>query len=244
MTLVDILQTYNVNHGYDIDDMGKMYENIDIDDRIDKDILVDCLLDECGACRVLYSTTGVFKRFSDNFFKKYKWNIEKLLDTLELKYDPLSNMNLEWIETTKIEQKLETVEERAEGRIKENTGTQGKANTGTEETEYNDDKTNTISAMNSNDYEPDNKSKTIGSNTRTDNLNEVTTDNLKEEIAASKSGNKNEELGWDETDKHTESGSKDIVLQDLINKERAVAEFSIYNWISKKYKNELCLLVY
>ena len=90
--------------------------------------------------------------------------------------------------------------------------------------------------MNSSDYEPDNKSDTSGNNTRTDNL--------KEEISATVDKAKEEALNWDETDKHTESGTDGIAFQDLIEKERKVAQFSVYGWIAKKYKDELFLLVY
>lgn len=228
MNLVDIIQVFNMNSGNDIDDMEKFYADIDIDERIDKSTLVGVLLDECGAMDVLYSTTGTFKYFSDNFFKKYKWNIGKLLDTLDLEYDPIKNKNVEWTETTSIEQNLDTAEESGENRNRKNTGTQ--------KNEYDEDETNTISAMNSGSYQPDNKSEKEGSNTRSDNLNE--------DITSSKDRNKNEALTWEETDRHVESGTNDIIVQDLIEKERRVAQFSVYGWIAKKYAHELFLLVY
>lgn len=228
MNLVDIIQVFNMNSGNDIDDMEKFYADIDIDERIDKGTLIGVLLDECGAMDVLYSTTGTFKYFSDNFFKKYKWNIKKLLDTLDLEYDPIKNKNVEWTETTSIEQNLDTAEESGENRNRKNTGTQ--------KNEYDEDETNTISAMNSGSYQPDNKSEKEGSNTRTDDLNE--------DITSSKDRNKNEALTWEETDKHVESGTNDIIVQDLIEKERRVAQFSVYGWIAKKYAHELFLLVY
>lgn len=244
MNLVDLIQIYNINSGRDLDDVDAFYADIDIDSRLDKDVLINCILDECGAMRVLYDTTGVFKRFSDNFFKKYKYNIGKLIDSLEFEYDPISNLNKEWTETTSIEQQLDTSEEHDESRSRSNTGTQGVTNTGTQGTSYSDEKTNTVSAMNSDNYEPDNKSETSGSNTRTDNLSEVRTDNLSESISADVDKTKNENLSWEETDTHTEKGTNNVVIQELIEKERKIAQFSVYNWITKKYASELFLLVY
>ena len=260
MTLIDIIETGNLNTDRVLDDASWLYENIDIDERLDKEVLIDCLFDECGAMTAIYSTTRVFKKFSDNFFKKYKWNIGKMLDTMELKYNPLENMNKNWTDTTEISQELETEEEHEEGRTKVNTGTQEKdntgtqnvANTGTQGTEYSDDTDNTVSAMNSDDYQPDSKSENEGSNTRTDNLNELRTDDLKETrtdnltetIGAATNRTKNESLGWEETDTHTESGSDRVVFQDLVKKEREVAKFSVYNWISRMYAKELFLMVY
>ena len=299
MTLLDIIETYNIMHDKPLDDMGSIYADIDIDERLDKDILIGALLDQCGAMRVIYETTPTFKYFSDNFFKKYKWNIGKLMDTLELRYDPLINKKLDWTETTDIEQNLDTEEEKSENRSKDNTGTQTNNNTGTQttndtgtqtkadtgtqtrkdtgtqttedtgtqENQYADNQENTISAMNASAYQPDNMKDTTGNNTRTDNLQSERTDNLQsqrtdnlqsqrtdnlqsqrtdnlnETIEASAARDKSEQLVWDETDTHSETGMTGDA-QSLIEKERKIAQFSIYNWITKKYANELFLLVY
>ena len=216
MTFLDMIEMYNIQTDRELNELGSMFEDIDIDARIDKDILVGALVDECGAMRCLYETTASFKYFSDNFFKKYKWNITKMLNTLEFEYDPLKNKQLDWTEEVDITQNLDTEEDRT----RDNTGTQGNV--------Y--EETNTVSAMNSDSYSPDNKSNS--SNTRTDNLSE------------SINATKDEDLTWDETDTHTESGTINTAYQDLIDKERKVSEFNVYNWISKKYASELFLLIY
>lgn len=244
MTLIDLIQIFNMNSENDIDDFESFYADIDIDSRIDKSVLIGCLMDECGAMDALYTTTGTFKYFSDNFFKKYKWNIGKLLDSLDFEYDPIKNKNITWTETTKIEQNLDTAEDSSENRAKTNSGTQTTNDTGTRTNVYDEDEENTISAMNSGSYQPDNKSEKDGSNTRTDNLQSQRTDNLSEGIVATNGREKNEALKWDETDTHTESGANDVIVQDLIEKERKVAQFSVYGWIAKKYAEELFLLVY
>ena len=244
MTLLDIIQVWNLEHDNDLNDLESLYEDIVLDERLDKETLVGVLLDECGACESVYNTSPTFKYFSDLFFKKYQWNITKLADSLEFEYNPLKNRNVEWTETTSIEQILDTDEDTSESRSKVNTGTQTKNDTGTQGNQYNETETNTISAMNSNDYQPDNESETTGGNTRTDNLQSQRTDNLNEAITATTDRNKAEDLTWEETDTHSESGTNNIPYQDLIEKERKVAQFSLYGWIAKKYRNELFLLVY
>ena len=220
MTFLDMIEIYNAKTGNELDYIDSMFNDIVLDSRLDKHTLIGVLLDHCGAMNCIYETTATFKYFSDNFFKKYEWNIKKLVDTVEAEYNPLINKKLTWTETTDIEQNLDTDEDRE----KKNTGTQGSV--------YNENETNTISAMNSSSYEPDNKSDTSGSNTRTDNLNE--------KVNASK----DENLTWDETDVHTEEGIINTSYQDLIEKERKQARFNIYNWIADKYAKELFLLVY
>ena len=228
MTLLDIIEIYNANKGNELDNIEALFSDIVLDARLDKGVLAGVLLDYCGAMDTMYETTATFKYFSDNFFKKYAENITKLVDSMNFEYDPLKNRNLKWTETTQIEQNLDTEEGREENRTRDNTGTQGN--------QYSETETNTISAMNSSDYEPDNKSETSGSNTRTDNL--------KEKINATNDRTKNEDLTWDETDTHEESGIYGISYQELIEKERKLAKFNIYNWIANKYAHELFLLVY
>lgn len=220
MTFLDMIEMYNVKVGNDLDNIDSLFTDAQIDERLDKHVLAGVLLDKCGAMRCLYETTTTFKFFSDNFFSKYQWNIKKLVDTVEAEYNPLVNKKLTWTETTDIEQNLDTDEDRS----KQNTGTQGNA--------YSENETNTISAMNSSNYEPDNKRDISGSNTRTDNLNE------------SINASKDENLTWDETDVHTEEGIINTAYQDLIEKERKQAQFNVYNWIADKYAKELFLLVY
>lgn len=228
MTFLDMIETYNLLKGNDLDKIDSMYEDIELDGRLDKEVLVGCLLDECGAMRCLYETTVTFKYFSDNFFKKYKWNIKRLLDTLDLEYNPIVNSTKNWAETSDIHQNLDTTEGVEDERITNNTGTQ--------KNEYSNDEDNTISAMNSDNYEPDNKTEGSGENTRTDDL--------QEREVGSKDRIKNDELTWEEEDTHTESGVQGTSIQDLIERERKVAQFSIYGWIAKKYAEELFLLVY
>ena len=308
MTLLDMIELYNIRNDLELDDMESLYRDIDIDERLDKDILIGTLLDQCGAMRCIYETTATFKYFSDLFFKKYKWNITKLIDTLELNYDPLVNKTLDWTEVTDIDQNLNTDEDITQNKNKSNTGTQvtqdrgtqtntntgtqvtqdrgtqTNTNTGTQVTddtgtqkhEYSDNAENTISAMNSSSYEPDSNKEASGENertdnlkstrtdnltgtrtdnldktrtdnlteTRTDNLDKTRTDNLEENVDSASARDKTEQLAWDETDTHREKGINNITFQELIEKERKIAQFSIYNWISKKYAKELFLLLY
>ena len=131
MTFLDMIETYNIVNGNDLNDIESIFKDIELDERLDKSTLAGVLLDECGAMRCIYETTASFKYFSDLFFKKYAWNITKLVNSLNFEYDPLKNKNMEWTETTQIEQNLDT----EENREKNNTGTEGNV--------YNETETNT-----------------------------------------------------------------------------------------------------
>ena len=269
MTLIDLINTWNLQHDKEIDDLTSFFSECIIDERLDRDVVIMSIIDECGAMRPLYNVSQTMKVFTENWFKKYRWNIGKLCDTLDFEYDPLTNKKTDWTETTEIEQNLVTEEGIEESKEKkntgtqkvedtgtqkmENTGTQKMENTGTQKTEYNEDVDNTTSAMNANDYQPDNKSETDGESTRTDDLESTRTDDLEstrtddltETESRTNDRDKSENLDWNETDTHTETGmSGSVSYQDLIEKERKIAQFSIYNWIAKKYASEMFLLVY
>lgn len=217
MTFLDMIEIYNISKGNEnLDDIGSIFADIVIDNRIDKDTMISAILDKCGAMHCIYETTATFKYFSDHFFKKYQWNISRLADTLDFEYNPLQNNKVDWTETTDIRQDLDTVENTSENRDKTNG--------------YNGTETNTISAMNSSNYEPDNRSQTTSSAT--------------ENIDADKDRSKEEDLTWAETDTHHETGTINTPFQDLIEKERKVSQFNVYNWIAEKYASELFLLVY
>lgn len=292
MTYLDLIQIYNLQSNRDLNDIESIFADIDIDERIDKSILAGTILDECGAMHCIYTTSPTFKFMSDNFFARYKDSISRIMNTLEISYNPIESVNFNWTETTNIEQDLDTTEDITEDRTKTNTGTTtttntgstttnetgstttnetgsiDTANTGTQNTTGSLTEENTISAMNDNNYQPDSHKTSSSTNNRTDNLLEHTDKNLQttkednlqstkednltaeqednksEQINANNNRVKNEGLVWNETDTHTEKGSKGFAYQDLINKELKIRNFSIYSWIAKKYAKEMFLLVY
>lgn len=276
MTYLDLLEIYNLKNDKDLNDIEAIFADADIDERVDKSILAGTILDECGAMHCIYTTSITFKFMSNNFFARYKDSISRVLDALEVKYNPLESINFDWTEKTDIKQDLDTTEDYTEDRTKTNTGTTttsntGRtttsetgsvdvANTGTEDNNGSLTEENKISAMNDSNYQPDSSKNSISTNTRTDDLLEHTdkdlqtiredalteeqADDKREEVNANNNRTKNEGLVWDETDTHTERGSKGFAYQDLISKELKIRNFSIYSWIAKKYAKEMFLLVY
>lgn len=194
MTYLDLIQIYNLQSGRDLNDIEAIFSDIDIDDRVDKSILAGTILDECGAMDCIYTTSPTFKFFSDKFFARYKDNISRVLDTLEVKYNPIESMNVNWTEKTDITQNLDTTEDLTEDRTRTNTGATTKnntgsvttneggsvdtTNTGTQGNTSSGTEDNTISAMNDSNYQPDTHRTTSSTNSRTDNLSENIVKNL------------------------------------------------------------------
>lgn len=92
MNLLDILDLYAMEH--DSDDIFLMLQDYTIDYRIDRELLNRVILKELGARRCITNTPEVFKFMLEEFFDKWNYNIKRLVDTMYLEYDPLSNKNI------------------------------------------------------------------------------------------------------------------------------------------------------
>lgn len=92
MNLLDVLDLYAMEH--DSDNLFLMLQDYTLDSRIDRDVLNRVILKELGSRRCITNTPEVFKFMLEEFFDKYNYNIMKLVDTMYLEYDPLSNKNI------------------------------------------------------------------------------------------------------------------------------------------------------
>lgn len=253
MTYLDLLQVYNLTSGRNLNDIVSIFDGIDIDSRIDKVVMATTILDECGAMRCIYDTSPTFKVFSDNFFKKYKTSISRILDALEVQYSPLESVNFTWTEKTDINQNMDTDENVNEDRQKMNTGSQTKQNTGTSTISDTGSVTtnttgtdsdsgsgtedNTISAMNESTYQPDSHRTTSSSNTNTKNLQEQEVRNTAEE----RSDNLQEEVIDDKQESieanNTRQKTEELVWDELdTHTEKGSKGFAYQDLIQKEMK--------
>lgn len=89
MILTDLIQIWalkkNVSNPWDI------YLTIELDERIDKQDLIGEIIRQCGALVPVYNTTDTFEFFTQQFFKREKDNIKRMIDLSEMEYNPLDN---------------------------------------------------------------------------------------------------------------------------------------------------------
>lgn len=91
MILADLMKMYQLNN--DSIDFYHIFKDIELDERIDKNVLFTNIFLKAGALTPLMNVTETFKMFSDNFFKKHALTITELMDTLEYEYNPIDNYN-------------------------------------------------------------------------------------------------------------------------------------------------------
>ena len=66
-------------------------DSVEMDSRLDKALLMDLLLSEYSEMDVVNTNSIAMHTAVENLFKKYKDNIKRLLDTLDLEYNPIDN---------------------------------------------------------------------------------------------------------------------------------------------------------
>ncbi len=203
MNLIDVLDLYAMEH--DSDNLFLMLQDYTLDRRIDRDVLNRVIIKELGAASPYVHNTTVFKFALEEFFNKYNYNIGKLLDTMYLEYNPLSNKKI-------------TEEEH-----RDSTGDID--NTDTYMTTQGVDTEEKVSAFDASTYQPKAKEEKDGV---TEHHGKTTSD-ITSEV---------------DTERTIEGKDGPDSYQSLLEQERRVADFNIFNWIIQRMRKELFLLVY
>lgn len=199
MTLYDLLDLYAFQN--DSKDLTLMLQDYELDERIDRETFNSVIIKDLGGMVPTSNTPEVFKFMLETFFKKWKYNINKELDSMYLEYSAINNVDI--------------TRKRGEG-IKRNTESK-------EESEAHSTIEVETSAYDVETYQPKTKTQTDSNNSDTFNQEENAT------------------LNRDET----ETGHRpNQSFQELINQERELSEFNIYDWILERMRKELFLLVY
>ena len=199
MNLIDLLDVYSALH--DSDDMFLLFTDYSLDNRVSKETMNTVIIKELGASRPITTDPDMFKILLDTFFNKYSLNITRLVDTMYLEYNPLSNKDL------------------VEGEHRHSTGDID--NTDSYTTGHSSE--DKVSAYDVNTYQP--KDMSTGSTTHSGE----TTSDIESTV---------------QTDKYVKGKDGQDSYQSLIEQERRLAEFNIFNWIIKQMRKELFLLVY
>lgn len=244
MNLISLMEIYNLTIN-DNSNLYAIFNDIVLDDRLNKKVLIREIIKECGAMQPLFGTTRTFKMFSDGFFELHYQQIVKLTDTLYFEYNPIWNKDGTITETITrelnedINRGIDTTNNKvvAETENGDNTDTGTINNNGTVET--------VTSAFNESTYQPN--SKDITDTTETRNLTENHTNNRNTTDKTTENVDDITNRGEDETTatKRIEQGNIGVTsTQSLIQEERLLHEFNIYQWIVNKYRDELMLCVY
>lgn len=115
-----------------------LFKDIELDERLDKNVLMQEILRYSAKSHPIFDTCATFKYGVDSFFKKWKLQITKLVDTYYFNYNPIWNKDGTITETH--------ISERVREENKTDDYNENENETGNTE--------NTVSAYNSSSYQP------------------------------------------------------------------------------------------
>lgn len=215
MNLISLMEIWAMKNNSD--DPTGMLRQGEFDSRIDLDILVGKIVEVCGAMHPVHSTSAEYEYFHKLFFKMWKVQISKLLDTIDIEYAPLENFRKE-----------EELSHNADEGSKSDTSNKAGSSSKNKVTSNTENKT---SAYNESVYQPENL-ETINGDEDKSSDSHYQTSNEKNRKFSSKDSNY----------MHGLNGL--FSSQNLLEQERKVSEFNVYQWIVQKYMEEMFLCVF
>lgn len=245
MTLQDSVSLWLIAHP------GKTFNDwfdftVDTNALLDRNALWEYLYIEHIDMTVIDSNSGAFHERVKNFFDIHRWNIDKLVETMNVEYDPMHDYEWHQKRRTDREQSVETVGNRNQSDVYEEQLADVWENSGTTSgtdvhlvSAYNDNESPSGEPSRYIDTEQYRDTHSTSHNDQgTDDREILSTRGIKEDT------NKDEELVEGIDDSIRREGLKNNTFQDLIEKERKVAEFNIYKWIAKHFCLECCVAIW
>lgn len=192
---------------------------------LNRDDVINNILLQCAELELVYPSFEMMKFAIGVWSASNQRSWDKLYKSMYLEYNPIWNVDA-------IETENET-NERDIGRI--HTGSNNETRNLTDAETRNITDTESVQGFNSNAWSE--SKKVVG--TGTDTFNHTGTDNI--------SISNNETVNDDNTRINTKTRTGNIGVtasQDLIQKERDIANFSIIEYITQSFKERFCILVY
>lgn len=186
-------------------------------DRVDKDVLVNSILQNGGEFEVVYSNLEFLKYMIKTWCKKWEWTVGKWVNAIALEYNPIEN--------------YDRIEEWTDNNNRNNTNT-STGNGGNDTKNFSEENQETgKSAFDSADYAKD---------TKLHNANNSEIKNLYNSNTTV-TGNETED------NKHSGRVHGNIGLtssQKMLSEELQIAKFNLYNNIADLFIKEFCIKVY
>lgn len=204
---------------------------------VDRTTLVDNLLAETAELELIYSDLGFMQAMIGRWSTKEAPIWKKLLATTQFEYNPIENYDRreDWTDTT-------TGSTQSNGTNTQNSSSSFSGETeGKETLSSNQENINSVSAYNSLEFANKDKADTE----LTQNTNAEQNSSSKTSQQSSGNTTNTEERQNEIVRSGRAHGNIGVTSsQQLIEEERRVAQFNIYDYIINSFKNRFCLLVY
>ena len=202
-----------------------LFDGMVLPEGIDKELVIDTIMQKYGDSPLDHEDPAYLKYYIPVWSKRNLDSWTKLFATLSFDYNPLENALLD--ETTEETRNID----RTGTASTENSGTTGVDNTinGSTTAEH------LVSAENASDYQPDNR------DTGTDQTTSEQTTTVNQTTDTNSTENTTENVKTT----YNRHGSIGVVTpQNMIQQEREVDKFVIYDYIADSFRDAFCLLLY
>lgn len=198
-----------------------LFDGMVLPNGVDKDLVIDTIIQKYGDSPLDHEDPAYLKYYIPVWSKRNLDSWTKLFATLSFDYNPLENALSD--ETTEETRNIDRKQDRTGTASMENSGTTG----------VNKTAEHLVSAENASDYQPDSRDTETEQTTAAQTTGTDSTENTAEQTA--------------ETVKTTYNrhGSIGVVTpQNMIQQEREVDKFVIYDYIADSFRDAFCLLLY
>lgn len=220
-----------------------LFDDFLLDTRINREQVANAIILKSGQSQPRFNDTRIFKIYLNNWFSRNQGVITKLYDTTILEYNPIENYNREeeWernLSMTAGKGSQDTTGVNNSG--SENyTDTTANTTTNNNSGEHSTTTENKVSAFDSSAYEPSNQTTETGLTSENATITEnVTFTHVKDYADGTNTTNTHTTNGTDtdkETYKNTTKGNIGVTTsQQMIEQERRVDLFNIYDWIAEE----------
>ena len=228
-----------------------------VPDIINKDTAIDKIIADCAELELLYSDPDMLKILIKNWTQTELHIWQKLADTLDLDYNPIYNLDVTYEETRSpnlLRTRVPNLTEKRSPELVEKTIPdlqERRAPNITTDERPADTTTESVAGYNSDTFSPARKTERGGFITTTETGSDTVTTTGNE----TKSQSGNETIRKSGTEVESETGNERTTIrrygnqgvtmsQDMIQKERDIDSFSLYDYITRSFKNRFCLMIY
>ena len=205
-----------------------LFDGLGLPEGIEKDLVVDQILERSGEFEALYSNLDFMKQRISMWGRKHYFTFDKWIKALHIEYDPLNNYD----------RKEEYEDIRKGNETGTTTGTGSSTSSGsTSPAATTSTNTNEVSAYDSASYQPHEK------NTNSLVVNNAGTDSSSSTSSTSSTDTKENE----ETIKHTAHLYGNIGVttsQQMLQSELDIARFNVYGQIADLFVQDFCIMLY
>lgn len=212
---------------------GAIWDDIELPEGLDKDILINEILRRNGEFPVVWPDADFLKIQIDFFFKKWKHNFSRWVEASNKEYEALYNVD---VTTTTTEEGTNEANSASSG---QNNGTVSRSGSGTSNGTSGNTSTESKAAFDSNTFQ--NTKQVVDSGSTSLSTSENGSETSSATNSESMTSNSEHEILTEEYKR----GNQGITMsQELLAAEYNIWLFNLYNQIADIFASEFCVCIY